>query len=309
MERQRGTWVSAVAFILAVSATNAYSQTPLYVGVLENINDAWHPGDRKERVRVAFVKEGDKWLAMGHSPSSPAELASAASSFPETVKWFVVFDGRELGQIASKDLSPYQSYGDFGLQEITSPESAIPKIAADAGDFTYISGVNHARTRPLLVVSTDNYKDPEKWKRTNLTDQEHKIAIDEFRKKVPQLEHCTEPDAEKPDMLPYSDNEIILIKAYRAKNGELLFGERLDDSRSGCGFFDDDNFYDYWFARTKDGDIHFLGTNMMPIDAADLDNDGSSAWVFHTSHGEDDDGYELFYDDFSKMTTFDWFYH
>lgn len=306
---RRNLFYKAIVACLALYAAIAHAESPLYVGVLENIKDGWNPGDHKERVRVAFVKNANNWLAMGQVPTSEGELTSAPNSFPETMKWVVIFDGRELGEIASKNLSPYQTYGDFGLQEITTPETAIPKVATDAGDFTYISGGNQARTRPLLVLSAHNYKDPEKWKRTTLKDAERRVAIDEFRKKVPQLEHCEKAEAEKADMLSYSDNEVILIKAYRSNNGELLFGERLDDSRSGCEYFDDENFYSYWFARTKDGSIHFLGTEMMPIDAADLDNDGASEWVFHTSHGEDHEDYELFYADFSKMISFAWFYH
>jgi hypothetical protein len=48
---------------------------------------------------------------------------------------------------------------------------------------------------------------------------------------------------------------------------------------------------------------------MTPIDAADLDNTGRSVWVFHTSRGEEWDGYELFYEDLSKTATFKWSYH
>jgi hypothetical protein len=44
-------------------------------------------------------------------------------------------------------------------------------------------------------------------------------------------------------------------------------------------------------------------------DAVDLDNNGKSEWIFMTSRGEDEDGYELFYDDFSKKVSFSWTYH
>lgn len=309
MERRATSLLSLILAIAPLFSSNAFAEPPIYVGVIENINDAWHPEDRKQRVRVAFVKEKGEWHPAGAYPESPAQYSEPAYSFPDQVNWTVVFDGRNLGQISSKNHSFGEGSGGLGLQMITSPESAIPKVAIAASDFTYIAGFNRARTRPLLVVSGPNYRDPENWKRTMLSDAEHKVAIDEFRKKVPTLRHCDEPEADKQQLLPYTDGEVILIKAYRASSGELLFGERLDDARSGCEFFDDDNFFDYWFARTKDGTIHFLGTQMMPLDAADLDNDGVSEWVFHTSRGEDEEGYELFYGDFSKKAYFYWFYH
>lgn len=110
-------------------------------------------------------------------------------------------------------------------------------------------------------------------------------------------------------MVPYVDDEILLLKAYRSQSGEVVYGQRLDGKRSKCGFFDDENFFDYWFVLGADQRIRLLDSQMTPMDAADLDNTGKSAWVFHTSRGEDRDGYELFYDDFSKRATFQWSYH
>ena len=55
--------------------------------------------------------------------------------------------------------------------------------------------------------------------------------------------------------------------------------------------------------------MKLLGSQMMPVDAVDLDNSGKSAWIFLTSRGEDDFGYELFYEGFAKKASFSWAYH
>ena len=110
-------------------------------------------------------------------------------------------------------------------------------------------------------------------------------------------------------MVAYLDEDILFLKPYRASNGEVIFGVKLDDTKSNCGFFDDENFFDYWFLIDKRHAIRLLDTQMTPIDAADLDNDGHSEWVFLTSRGEDGDGYEMFYDDFDKKASFQWAYH
>jgi len=52
-----------------------------------------------------------------------------------------------------------------------------------------------------------------------------------------------------------------------------------------------------------------LGSQMTPMDAVDLDGKRHSEWLFQTARGEDEDGYELFYDDFSKKASFHWTYH
>ena len=78
-------------------------------------------------------------------------------------------------------------------------------------------------------------------------------------------------------MIPYHNlDEIILLKAYRSKSGEVLYGQRLDGIRSKCGFFDDEHFFNYWFVLGVDQRITLLDSQMTPMDAADLDNTGRS---------------------------------
>ena len=84
---------------------------------------------------------------------------------------------------------------------------------------------------------------------------------------------------------------------------------QLDADKSNCGFFDDEHFYSYWFAIRRNKDVHLLGSQLMPLDAADLDGSGRTEWVFQSSRGEDEDGYELFYNDFAQHAYFHWTYH
>lgn len=55
--------------------------------------------------------------------------------------------------------------------------------------------------------------------------------------------------------------------------------------------------------------VRLLGSQMIPIDAVDLDDSGHSDWVFQTARGEDEDGYVLFYGNFAKKASFHWTYH
>jgi hypothetical protein len=135
------------------------------------------------------------------------------------------------------------------------------------------------------------------------------LAVQAFRKKFPLLEHCDAPEEEAIHWIPYIDAEIISGKAYRSKTGEVIFGQWLSEKRSNCHWFDDENFYSYWYALNKKGELLLLGSQMMPLDAADLDNSGRSDWIFFTSRGEDENGYELFYQDFARRASFHWTYH
>ena len=213
--------------------------------------------------------------------------------------------GRRLHPLPGQNCTPV--YSDVGTQAITTEPTDIPQVKIGASDFYY--GDSRVHARPLLLVSAPNFKDPDGWKPTTLSAAEKRMAIREFRRMFPKMEQCDEPEVEPTYMVPYVDGEILFLKAYRSKGGEVLYGQKLDGRRSKCGFFDDKNFFDYWFVLGADQHIRLLDSQMTPMDAADLDNRGKSAWVFHTSRGEDWDGYELFYDDFAKRATFQWAYH
>jgi hypothetical protein len=145
------------------------------------------------------------------------------------------------------------------------------------------------------------------WKPTTLSLNEKTVAINALRRVVPKMPQCNEPEG-KEKMIPYADYDIIFVKAYRSASDEVLLGERLNGTRSICGFFDDEHFFDYWFVLTGKA-TRLIGHQMQPLEAADLDNRGRSEWVFHSLSGEDDEGYELFYGAFSKHAHFHWSEH
>jgi hypothetical protein len=298
--------VWAATTVVTLPAWGAETGLPLFVGFIEDVEPGnLSPAMASIHARVAFLKQGADWIPIKWELGNEEAVARTVG-LPATVHWTVVFDGRALGTITSKAV-PVGWYGDVGTQVITTKPTEIPRIAAGISDFSYSD--QKVLSRPLILVSAPNFKDPEGWKPTVLSVDEKTLAIKEFRRRFPDLEHCDQPEEQPIHMIPYFDHEILFIKAYRSKNGEVILGERLDDRRSNCGFFDDQNFFDYWFVLDKQHGFRLLGSQMTPMDAADLDNSGKSEWIFHTSRGEDEDGYELFYEDFSKKASFHWTYH
>jgi hypothetical protein len=286
----------------------AKADSPIFVGVLEDVQPGnLSPAMSSAHVRIAFQRQGSAWVPMKSSFDTLDALAQADRYYPAAVIWTVVFDGKRIGTITSRSPGKLDEYGDVGTQIITTKPTNIPRINEGASNFSYTH--NRARTRPLLLVSAPNFKDPDDWKPTTLSAAERTLAIKEFRKRFPSLEQCDKPEEQSVHMVPYSDEEVRFIKAYRSKNGKVIFGQRLDEARSRCGFFDDEHFFDYWFVLKANQNIRLLGSQMTPMDAADLDNSGRSEWIFQTSRGEDEDGYELFYDDFSRKASFHWTYH
>lgn len=295
-------WVGAIGSMVAIA------DSPLFVGVLEDVKPGnLSPGMSFAHVRVAFEKQGTAWVPLKTDFNTPEALAESYKYYPEAVSWTVVFDGKRLGTIESKNPGSPSAYGDVGTQTITTDHALIPKIRSRAADFSHFD--NPANTRPLVLVSAPHFKDPEGWKPTTLSETEKKEAIRNFRNRFPLLEQCDKPEEKPIHMVPYLDEEILFIKAFRSANGEIMFGQRLSAGRSNCGFFDDKLFFDYWFFRDEQKHFRLLGSEMMPIDAVDLDGSGHSEWIFQTGRGEDEDGYELFYDNFAKKASFHWTYH
>jgi len=292
---------------VSAPAQAARVEPPVYIAVLEDTQTEEDSSISSQRhVRIAFRKEGPTWLPMDTEFNTLAALAEAAGHYPAAVTWTVVFDGKSLGTIASKNPGTLHWYADIGAQIITTNAADVPRVATGASDFVY--SLRKARTRPLLLISAGSFRDPDVWKPTMLTLSERQLAVGAFRRKIPTLERCDKPEEQPVHMIPYADEEVLLLKAYRDKNGRLLLGERLDDSRSNCGFFDDAHFFDYWFLIDHQS-VRYLDSQMTPLEAADIDGVGRSMWVFFTSRGEDEEGYELFYNDFTEQVRFHWTYH
>jgi hypothetical protein len=297
--------LSAAGLLWTVAAAK---DPPLLVGVIEDVEStADMPAMSTVHVRAAFQKQGSEWLAFEPIVDNSVRALPPVPRTPGEVKWTVVFDGRRIGSIVTEKLRSSDRSSDKGVLKISSDLKSVPKLQTGAGDFALTAG--RMRSRPLLIVTAPNFRDPDHWMPTTLSAGERQIAITEFRRRFPTMEQCDEPESKPIHMIAYRDEEILFFKPYRARNGEVTFGLKLDDTRSKCGFFDDENFFDYWFVIDERHSIRILDSQMTPIDAADLDDDGHSEWVFLTSRGEDWDGYEIFYDDFDKKASFQWAYH
>ncbi len=300
--------ITAFCWFGVTTPMMAIADTPIYVGLLEDVKPGnLSPGMAVPHVRIAFQKRGSEWVPLRTDFNTPETLAESGRYYPLTLNWTVVFDGKQIGAITSQNPGPLHWYGDVGTQTITTAQNLIPRIMIGVSEFSHFD--NPAKSRPLVLVSAPNFKDPEGWKPTTLSPVEKALAIKNFRKRFPSLEQCDRPEEQPIHMVPYADNEIVFIKAYRSRGGEVVFGQQLDEERSNCGFFDDEHFFDYWFVLDEHQQIRLLGSQMSPIDAVDLDDTGRSEWIFQTARGEDEDGYTLFYDDFGKKAYFHWTYH
>ena len=97
------------------------------------------------------------------------------------------------------------------------------------------------------------------------------------------------------------------MKAYGSDEGRIVAEMHLEAIDCGdveAGFDIDDP----WFVVDLTGIVTYLDAGLSLVDAGDYDNDGHSELIF-SIHRENEGGYELFYDTFTKRSVFHFTYH
>jgi hypothetical protein len=258
-------WIALVGLI----ATSAATAADIYVGIVEDYipferkND---PEYRAMHVRLAFIKDQSGWSAINNARFPVGKMT-----------WHVAFDGRELGTIeAQPPEGGIVRDGDLrNTLSIVTPVQEIPRVKRDKRRIPTYIGV--LQSQPLVAVSAPLTRDPDRWKRTQLSKRERGMVLGEFRKLVPKMRLCDEPENQI-GLVEYPDKEVE-VQSYRAKDGRVIAGAQIPD-KTGCGMYEDEAFYSYWYVLETDGSMRLFGDEMTPIDAADLDGDGESEWIF-----------------------------
>lgn len=288
---------------IAVPWVNSSAQNTI-LGLLEE-SPGHYAGDPKYRtVRAVFEKKGDAWEAFRNDCDDQACLKAVTSSYPSEVKWTVAFDGKNVGQVATRTPTDFRWYSDVGQQMITST-GPVPTIGARSPEF---GGYTEAAVyRPLVANSKQYFADPDRWKPLVSSPELTTLLKQAFRTRFPKLCRTSETDQSKLERFAYRDDEVKIVKAYASGSGSLvarLHLEAVDCQDKEAGF----NMYDPWFVVDTKKALTYLDSGLWLVDAGDYDNDGKSELIFSINR-ENEGGYEIWYDDFKKHTTFKFSYH
>ena len=272
------------------SADQTESMKRVIIGVLEH----YQSGENKGlSVRVAFYVEDGQWKAFPTDFDTEQQLSQAVRSFPEAVTWTICFDGRALGSLASKTPPGYSRYADIGVQQITS-KGSVPTIGRPN---TLFSGWPGGQTyRPLILNSRPYCNDSGEWRPER--PQEGEItSIKAYLGKTFQV------SASK-----LSKARIKVNKSYQSHiRGEKLISLDIAGIEVIPGDGDDDQNTGAWF-YLQEGEVRYIGSNMLLIDVGDYNQDGHEEAVFKIQR-YNNDGYTLHYDGFKQKVQFSWSYH
>jgi len=299
---------------------NSFSQNSLsqnsgfiYLGVLETKRSSWPENNyndmqdstTKKIVRVLFYKDQNEWKSLVN------EIGNA-HLYPSALKWFIAFDGKEIGSFHSKkeplkfkDI-PWTFPRDAYHSTI---EKNLPTIGKPALDFSGMPGEENPR--PLIVNSVPNCADPDEWKPFIPDKNDINTIYPVYRSYVQK----------QMDGILINIEDLRLLKSYQSKNrdqlievGTITFANSQEvitcpvwiyKSQSG-EIRNLSKVIDYKFCKDE-----FIDDDMSEcklVDAGDYDLDGKSELIFWASR-YDCDGYVMFYNDFINMIDFTWIYH
>ncbi len=199
----------------------------VYVGILDDAREEmvnWKLGMAQERViRPAFEKTKSGWMQV------------ESSSLPVHVNWTVAFDGRNLGHGKSQADSQRQ----FSLtpaHTILTAAAAIPTVGAPSQQFAGIMGNGPTKLRrPLIAVSQPNFRDPDGWKRTTLTNEVGAIVRKAFRRQYPHVDRCKDEQIVEHDW-KFPDSALTFPVAYASNKTSFLVEASLN--AGDCGWVD-----------------------------------------------------------------------
>jgi hypothetical protein len=302
----RTTAVTLTAFVcvwISASSSGAWGQVqPRLVGILED-NPGQYAGDPHYRdVRVVFRRDKMGWTAFPSNCPNQSCLKSIATQFPAQVKWTVVFDGKNVGEVESRTPPSFDFYATVGQQVIVGT-SDVPTVGKPSADFSGFQ--DEPVLRPLVAVSKANYSDPENWKPTNPTPEIIAAVRQSYLSRFPKIANCIARTIGRENSRSASLGEAISIQKLYGSNRNWFLVEAQSRYCDGGAIRE---FSSRWFVITPERHAQYLGSSMWLVDAGDYDNDGKSELIFSIDD-YNRGGYKLFYDDFSRSAIFEFGYH
>jgi hypothetical protein len=286
-----------------VSVAVAAQDDAVLLGALEDIPGVYAGQSNSRKVRILFTSKDSKWTAYPSECSDPDCLRTITNQYPQDVNWFVVLDGRKIGEVMARTPKDFGFYAYIGLQDIIS--GTAPVIGKRSYEFSGFGGGDVYR--PLVAVSKPYFKDPALWKRAKVTSEIRKQAYTLLRDKGPSL--CKEGPSDEQPLVPLRyGTEDLGIRAHRSKDGWLIMTITLKGAYY-CNGGDGDGLLDaQTFAVNPAGTARLLGAGLVLVDAGDYDGDGRSELMFALSL-YNRGGYVLFSDDFTEQARFVFSYH
>jgi hypothetical protein len=291
-----------ISILLVLLTFNFSYAEGILLGIAEDPNHSSEIS-LNPRVRVLFYKENDKWVTLDtESKQNALEL--------ERIKWTIAFDGKNLGNLVTVDDTRLEYPGCswcfprdkfFRIEDFNK----FPKLGNKHKRFWDWTGLPN--NRPVVLVNAPNYKDKEKWKRFNPTQNILLRVFPKLKKSMSEGLHCKGPPSYEMTRFDLTIKDVELYRSYKNINGEMLISTGISKKHlENCDAPEDFNDWIIWFHLGQD--IKLIGNGLDLLDAGDYDSDGEVEFIFSYS-GYNRDGYTLFDKSFEERYDYKWGYH
>ncbi len=280
--------------------TSVWGDDILVIGVVEEQSSY----NRKPVVRPLFKKDENSWSVLN------SQKIYSKEKLPKNLKWSLVFDGRNLGEIISSDSNPDTYKGNFSRDNYLGVLSAeaVPKLGNREKRFWKWGGL--PENRPIAVNTYPYYSDAEKWKRdrdeASLQSLKKQVFV-KLKSLIGNAFHCNGTPNWDWSEIEVEIGNVDVFKVYKNSSNQVIFSAGLAvKHRTDCDGPVDSSSMPIWFYL--DRDLKTIGYELDLLEAADFDNDGDVEFLFSHS-GYNEDGYTLYESGFSQRYDYYWGYH
>jgi hypothetical protein len=308
--------VAFALVVIAASEVRHEARADMVLGILQETADETKEGPKAStNLRLGFRREGHDWAPICQSKASPPWSNACGSFDADSIhRWRVFYEGHRIGDVATAGWLSETHYKDAGHLRVTSPE--VPQRGSRREDFSGWSGVEVHR--PLLAIdgATEGYR---AWTAATVTAAEKALLFPIFVKSVPAIPSCKTDANDKPIGGPSRTRigDVEILPGLVSSSNERLVGMRIKSERiKDCEQVGDVRS-DHWYLISKGRKVHALdygrdesewSTTLRPIEVGNFDGvDGDEALFWYSGYNED--GYVLFYANFTKVARFTWGYH
>jgi hypothetical protein len=234
-------------------------------------------------LNVFFFKDGKAWKGFEPKQGLFNKRAADGVTFLYTgpknqaakeFQWTMFFDGKKLGQVTTKWVKSFENSSSPKIHHIikVEPKSQLPK-------------------RWILLSSRSDINDPQEWKVSKDDSEARELAQEKFRQLYPEEYKCLDSEAgyggsEKTGK-PLKTSELQIQKTYKSNNGQFLVGVRKKTKCAEDHYSTSNHWLLNWILVDKDKKAKLLNVGGEVVDAADLDRDGFSEWIFVTTNYAD----------------------
>jgi hypothetical protein len=250
-------------------------------------------------LRLGFAKSGDGW--------TPICADSCRFDARRPTQWHVRYRGGDLGVVTAGGWSDAGTIAMAGLLKIVSADpphqGTRTKIFAGWSD--------RAVHRPLVATSETGAEQASRWRQSDPQDSDAARMLPLLAHLVPKIPRCVGGEAQG-DGRALTASDIRIAEVWRNATGARLLSASVKPERVKACDYTADTLADVW-AFDDGKSLLALPALAAPetthafLDAGDFVGDGREEVVFWLS-GYNEDGFVLYYDNFTRAAETHWNY-